>query len=165
MCNIIVVSTTSDSDSYSSRLAQHFIRGAKDAGMEVEIISLGGKTIEEAYEIGKRSSVPANKETPSITQPTIRADVRVQKMVLVIGRKILPRRQIVADLGLQQRSRPCFINNYLKPTFSQGYIEFAYPNSPHKPEQAYKLTAKGLNLYKQLTQETNQISQTPTLIA
>lgn len=155
MHTIIVVSTTSNSDSYSSRLAKHFIRGAKTAGMEVEIISLDGKTIEEAYEIGKRTFAPSNKETPSVTQPTIRADVRVQKMVLVLGCKILPRRQIVADLGLQQRSRPCFINNYLKPTLSQGYIEFAYPNSPHKPEQAYKLTPKGLDLYKQLTKETN----------
>lgn len=127
--------------------------------MEVETISLGGKTMEEAYEIGKRWSVPTKKETPSITQPPIRADVRVQKMVLVLGSKILPRRQIVADLGLQQPSRPCFINNYLKPTLSQGYIEFAYPNSPHKPEQAYKLTAKGLKLYKQLTQETNYINE------
>ena len=151
MRKIIIVTTSNDSDSYGSRLAQHFTKGAKAAGMEVEIISLGGKTMEEAYEIGKRLSAPAAKETPAISKSTIRVDVRVQKMVLVLGRKILPRRQIIADLGLQQRSRPCFINNYLKPTLSQGYIEFAYPNSPHKPEQAYKLTAKGLGLYNQLT--------------
>ena len=151
MHKIIVVSTSSDPDSYSSRLAQHFTKGAKDAGMEVEIISLGSKTMEQAYEIGKRLSAPPTQATPAVVQPVIRADVRVQKMVLVLGQKILPRRQIIADLGLQQRSRPCFINNYLKPTLSQGYIEFAYPNSLHKPEQAYKLTAKGLELYKQLT--------------
>lgn len=151
MRKIIVVSTSSDSDSYGSRLAQHFTKGAKAAGMEVEIISLAGKTMEQAYEIGKRLSVPAPKETPAVSQPTVRVDVRVQKMVLVLGRQILPRRQIIADLGLQQRSRTCFINNYLKPTLSQGYIEFAYPNSPHKPEQAYKLTSKGLELYNQLT--------------
>lgn len=151
MRKIIVVSTTSDSDSYGSRLAQHFTKGAKAAGMEVEIISLAGKTMEQAYEIGKRLSAPATKETPVISQPAVRVDVRVQKMVLVLGQKILPRRQIIADLGLQQRSRPCFINNYLKPTLSQGYIEFAYPNSPHKPEQAYKLTAKDMELYNQLT--------------
>ena len=151
MRKVIIVSTSNDSDSYGSRLAQHFTKGVKAAGVEVEIISLGGKTMEEAYEIGKRLSAPATKEMPAISQPTIRVDVRVQKMVLVLGRKILPRRQIIADLGLQQRSRPCFINNYLKPTLNQGYIEFAYPNSPHKPEQAYKLTDKGLNLYKQLT--------------
>ena len=151
MRKIIVVSTSSDSDSYGSRLAQHFTKGANAAGMEVEIISLAGKTMEQAYEIGKRLSAPVPKETPAISQPTVRVDVRVQKMVLVLGRQILPRRQIIADLGLKQRSRPFFINNYLKPTLSQGYIEFAYPNSPHKPEQAYKLTSKGLELYNQLT--------------
>ena len=151
MRKIIVVSTSSDSDSYGSRLAQHFTKGAKAAGMEVEIISLAGKTMKQAYKTGKRLSAPTPKETPAVSQPTVRVDVRVQKMVLVLGRQILPRRQIIADLGLQQRSRPCFINNYLKPTLSQGYIEFAYPNSPHKPEQAYKLTAKGLELYNQLT--------------
>ena len=85
----------------------------------------------------------------------VKTDVRVQKMVLVLGEKVLPRRQIIADLGLQQRSRPCFINNYLRPTYEQGFIEFAYPNSPHKPEQAYKLTDKGLELYKQLVKETD----------
>ena len=151
MRKIIVVSTSSDSDSYGNRLAQHFTKGAKAAGMEVEIISLADKTMEQAYEIGKRLSAPPTKATPAVVQPVIRADVRVQKMVLVLDQKILPRRQRIADLGLQQRSRPCFINNYLKPTLSQGYIEFAYPNSPHKPEQAYKLTAKGLELYNQLT--------------
>ena len=111
------------------------------------------KILEAAYEIGKRFAGSSSKVTPAVRRATIKADVRVQKMVLVLGYKILPRRQIVADLGLRQGSRPCFINNYLKPTLNQGYIEFAYPNSPHKPKQAYKLTAKGLDLYDQLTKE------------
>lgn len=78
-------------------------------------------------------------------------DVRVQKLLLVIGKQVLPRRQIMADLGLRQKSRKSLIDNYLKPAYSQGYIDFAYPNSPNKPEQAYKLTAKGLEQYKVLT--------------
>ena len=156
MNKVIVISTSNDSDSYSSRLAQHFTKGAKEAGTEVETISLAGKTMEEAYEIAKKLFASSDKSAPTKITPTqpqspIKTDVRVQKMVLVLGEKILPRRQIIADLGLQQRSRPCFINNYLKPTLNQGYIEFAYPNSPHKPEQAYKLTNKGLELYKRLT--------------
>ncbi len=53
MRKIIVVSTSSDSDSYGSRLAQHFTKGAKAAGMEVEIISLAGKTI-ETYDASKK---------------------------------------------------------------------------------------------------------------
>ena len=85
--------------------------------------------------------IPANKE-----------EARVHKLVLVIGKQVLPRRQIVADLGLRQKSRKVFIDNYLKPTTAKEYIEFAYPLSPNKPEQAYKLTPKGLELYKLLTE-------------
>lgn len=156
MSKVIVISTSNEPDSYSSRLAQHFTKGVKEAGMEVETIFLGGKTMEEAYETGKRLFAPVKKETIIVSQQPLKIDVRVQKMILVLGRKILPRRQIIADLGLKQRSRPCFINNYLKPTLSQGYIEFAYPNSPHKPEQAYKLTDKGLDIYKRLAQEKEE---------
>ena len=92
-----------------------------------------------------------SQPTPRLI-PKDKEEARVYKLVQVLGKQVLPRRQIIADLGLQQRSRPCFINNYLKPTLSQGYIEFAYPNFPHKPEQAYKLTSKGLELYNQLTE-------------
>lgn len=150
MQKIIVVSTTSDNDSYGHALEQHFIKGSKAAGTEVEIISLCGKTLEEAYGIGKRLFAPIHKDATAIPRPAIKVGIRVQKMVLALGEKTLPRRQILAELGLKQRSRPCFINNYLRPAEEQGYIEFAYPNSPHKPEQAYKLSAKGLELYHQL---------------
>ena len=84
--------------------------------------------------------IPANKE-----------EARVHKLVLVIGKHVLPRRQIVADLGLRQKSRKVFIDNYWRPAYEQGYVDLAYPSSPNKPEQAYKLTAKGLELYKLLT--------------
>ena len=84
-------------------------------------------------------------------KPANKIDARVQKLLLVIGKQALPRRQIMADLGLRQKSRKSLIDNYLKPAYAQGYIDFAYPNSPNKPEQAYKLTAKGLEQYKTLT--------------
>ena len=35
-----------------------------------------------------------------------------------------------------------------------GLITFAYPNSPTKPEQAYKLTQKGLELLATMEAET-----------
>ena len=94
------------------------------------------------------------QESKIIGDPNRKAnkiDARVQKLLLVIGKQALPRRQIMADLGLRQKSRKSLIDNYLKPAYNQGYIEFAYPNSPNKPEQAYKLTAKGLEQCKTLT--------------
>ena len=88
----------------------------------------------------------------SIDRPFLRTDVdlRVRKMVQVIGKSSLPRRQIVEELGLRQQSRRIFIYNYFKPAVAQGYVTMSYPGSPNKPEQTYKLTAKGLDLYKEL---------------
>ena len=89
----------------------------------------------------KERPIPANKE-----------EARVHKLVLVIGKHVLPRRQIVADLGLRQKSRKVFIDNYWRPAYEHGYVDLAYPLSPNKPEQAYKLTPKGLELYDLLTE-------------
>ena len=89
----------------------------------------------------KMRPIPANKE-----------EARVHKLVLVIGKHVLPRRQIVADLGLRQKSRKVFIDNYWRPAYEHGYVDLAYPLSPNKPEQAYKLTPKGLELYALLTE-------------
>ena len=83
--------------------------------------------------------------------PITRADARIHKLVRIVGKQVLPRRQLVADLGLKQKSRKSWLENYLWPATEQGLITFAYPLSPNKPEQAYKLTAKGLELYQLLT--------------
>ena len=81
-------------------------------------------------------------------------DERVKMLVRVIGKAVLPRRQLVADLQLRQKSRRTFIDHYLKPACGMGLIAFAYPNSPTKPEQAYKLTSKGLELLATMEVET-----------
>lgn len=151
MRKIIVVSTSQDDQTYNSLLVQNFTKGAKSAGLEVEIVSLHGKTLEVAYELGKRMVEPSATPGHAKSRPTIQLDVRIQKMVMTLGKQAMKRRLLIAELGLKQRSRPCFINNYLKPSLSQGLVEFAHPNSPTSPEQAYKLTAKGLELYNQLT--------------
>ena len=90
--------------------------------------------------------------------PKDRVEARVFKFVLVVGKKVLPRRQIIADLGMRQQSRHTFINNYWRPAWERGLIDLAYPAVPHKPEQAYRLTAKGLELYAQLTGEEDIIA-------
>ena len=101
---------------------------------------------------------PEIEEQPKAEQPRqklapiTRADARIHKLVRIVGKQVLPRRQLVADLGLKQKSRKSFLENYLWPAHEQGLITFAYPLSPNKPEQAYKLTAKGLELYQRLTE-------------
>ena len=83
-----------------------------------------------------------------------RIDQRVEKLIVVIGKAVIPRRQIVAELDMRQSSRHTFINNYLKPAVANGYVEMANPKSPNTPGQAYRLTAKGLALYTRLLSTT-----------
>ena len=76
---------------------------------------------------------------------------RVKKLVLTIGKASLPRRQLVAEMGLMQGSRHIFRNNYLKPACERGLVEKKFGNVPTKPEQTYRLTAKGLAFWEAIT--------------
>ena len=76
---------------------------------------------------------------------------RVKKLVLAIGKASYPRCQLVADMGLKQGSRYIFRHNYLNPAYDMGLVEMVYGNVPTKPEQVYRLTPKGLTLWKELT--------------
>ena len=78
-------------------------------------------------------------------------DERVKKLVIAIGKASLPRRQLVADMGIKQGSRHIFRNNYLRPAYEMGLVEMVYDNVPTKTEQIYRLTPKGLIFWKELT--------------
>ena len=105
----------------------------------------------ETPETSNSSSQP----TPPRLIPKDKEEARVYKLVLVLGKQVLPRRQIIADLGMRQQSRHTFINNYWRPAWERGLMDLAYPASPNKPEQAYRLTAKGLDLFAKLTGNTH----------
>ena len=103
---------------------------------------------------GGEASTEKSKIKPHLF-PKDKEEARVYKLVQVLGKQVLPRRQIIADLGMRQQSRHTFINNYLRPTWERGLIDHAYPNTPNKPEQAYRLTPKGLDLFAKLTGNTH----------
>ena len=130
-------------------------RGRKPVILNMFYFSSPGQEItiqhpELEFEENSATQPTIAKERP---QPTNKEEARVFKLVLALGKQVLPRRQLVADLGLKQKSRRVFSYNYMKPTWERGLIDFAYIAVPHKPEQAYRLTAKGLDLYTQLTGE------------
>jgi hypothetical protein len=93
------------------------------------------------------------RSTPATASVAVvsKVDFRIQKLVLVIGKTVQPRRAIVDGLHLKQKSRAIFINNYLKPAISGGLVTMTCPAHPNLPEQTYRLTAKGLDLYAELT--------------
>jgi hypothetical protein len=83
-------------------------------------------------------------------------DDRVNRLVLIIGTEVLPRRALIAVLGLRQSARRNFRDNYLKPATAKGLVKMQFPESPSCPEQAYHLTGKGLELYEKLKGEVNE---------
>ena len=49
-----------------------------------------------------------------------KVDDRVNRLVLIIGTDVLPRRELIAALGLRQSARRNFRDNYLKPATAKG---------------------------------------------
>ena len=89
----------------------------------------------------------------------IKTEERVKKLVKAIGREVAPRRQLIADLGLRQESRRNFYRNYMYPARDRGLVVMEFLDVPSKPEQAYKLTEKGLVLWEELKQAEEAISK------
>ena len=83
----------------------------------------------------------------------IKTDERIRRLVVVIGNETLPRRQLIAELDLRQDSRRNFYSNYLHPAIAKGYVCMMRPDSPSSPEQAYRLTAKGLELLEEISKK------------
>jgi hypothetical protein len=105
--------------------------------------------IELVEETSSQPTLPVS--SPKVVlAPIDKAQERIHKLILAIGDRTMPRRQIIAYLGLKQNSRCNFINNYLKPAIAKGYIVMARPSSPNSPEQAYRLSADGLELLARL---------------
>ena len=127
-------------------------RGKKLVILNMFYFSAPGAEITIQHPELEKVEQPKTEEPRPKLAPITRADARIHKLVRIVGKQVLPRRQLVADLGLKQKSRKSWLENYLWPATEQGLITFAYPLSPNKPEQAYKLTAKGLELYQLLTE-------------
>jgi len=85
-----------------------------------------------------------------------RTDKRIDKLLQVIGKYRLPRNQIIAELGLKQKGRRNFLDNYLHPAMKLGLVEMAFEAVPNKPIQAYQLTFEGLNRLCNLLKGTEQ---------
>ena len=49
------------------------------------------------------------------------------------------------------KNRESFMDVYLNPAISEGYVRLLYPDKPRHPRQKYLLTVKGLALYNELT--------------
>lgn len=73
----------------------------------------------------------------------------IQNLICVVGVQELSVKEMMSGIGLKGRDN--FLNLYLTPAISEGYVRLLYPQSPRHPRQKYLLTVKGVALYNELT--------------
>ena len=95
---------------------------------------------------------PYNHTTPQPHNPTTSKDNnRSQKLktfLSSIGENGANLKLLME--GMHLRDRKSFVNNYINPNLSEGYIAMLYPEIPNHPMQSYYLTKKGRELLEQL---------------
>lgn len=73
---------------------------------------------------------------------------QVRCIILAVGKDQLTLKQIMERAELKHR--PNFIDNYLNPAITDGYLRLLYPDKPRHPRQKYLLTVKGLAVYNEI---------------
>ena len=73
---------------------------------------------------------------------------QVRCIILAVGKDQLTLKQIMERT--EMKHRPNFINNYLNPAITDGYLRLLYPDKPRHPRQKYLLTVKGLAIYNEI---------------
>ena len=95
-------------------------------------------------------SVQPNLTTSEHTPNKYRTSTeQVRLLVSVIGKDHLSLKQMMERTHLKHR--PNFIDNYLTPAISDGYVRLLYPDTPRHPRQKYLLAEKGMVLFYELT--------------
>ena len=95
-------------------------------------------------------SVQPNLTTSEHTPNKYRTSTeQVRLLVSVIGKDHLSLKQMMERTHLKHR--PNFIDNYLTPAISDGYVRLLYPDKPRHPRQKYLLAEKGMALFCELT--------------
>jgi len=76
----------------------------------------------------------------------------LELLIKTIGKEELSIKQIMESMKLKHR--PNFIEHYLTPALSEGFVTMLYPENPRHPRQKYKLTVKGIMVYNSITEHT-----------
>jgi predicted HTH transcriptional regulator len=80
-----------------------------------------------------------------------KVDKNIARIILAIRGNTVSTREIMA--AMQLKGGDNFRNRYLYPSIESGYVSKLYPDSDSRPDQAYYLTEKGLQLLSELLKE------------
>lgn len=75
----------------------------------------------------------------------------VRKLLVIIGNSQMSIKEMLGAAGL--KNRESFMDVYLNPAISEGYVRLLYPDKPRHPRQKYLLTVKGLAIYNELLKQ------------
>jgi len=72
----------------------------------------------------------------------------VKKLIKTMGNRKMSIKEMLDAIGL--KNRESFMDVYLNPAISEGFVRLLFPEKPRHPRQKYLLTAKGIALFKGL---------------
>lgn len=83
--------------------------------------------------------------TRQVPDKLVTSNQNIIALVRIIGNSEIKVKEMMDALGL--KNRESFINVYLSPAITEGFVRMLYPDSPRSPKQRYLLTVKGCSLY------------------
>lgn len=86
--------------------------------------------------------------TPQVKDILHTDNPNIIKLIQIVGETEMNVKEMMTAIELKDRKS--FINTYLTPSISDGYVRMLYPDSPRHPRQKYLLTAKGVTLFQEL---------------
>ena len=94
--------------------------------------------------------------TPPVTPPvappvTPPVDGLVIRLIIALQSGEKGNAELLRAIGIRDRAR--LRKRYLKGALEKGFVEMTEPDSPHSPNQKYKLTPLGVNLVAEISRE------------
>ena len=111
--------------------------GNKPAIFDISKISVFEVAVNELFVEDTSANVPV---TITVSE---QVSEQVSELINTVDGE-MTRTEIMNRLGV--KSRPYFMNNYIKEAFDKGVIELTQPDKPNSPTQKYRLTEKGKHL-------------------
>ncbi len=94
------------------------------------------------------ATVPHQYRTSTVPAPyQYNPSQEVSRLIFAIAGEL---NRVQLQEALELKHKASFLKNYLQPAITQGFIELTIPEKPNSPKQSYRLTAKGLQLQKEL---------------
>ena len=91
---------------------------------------------------------PSTPQHHQTTSKELAKNKRLKKFLLAIGENGANLKELMDEMNLRNRSS--FVNTYIGPNLSEGFIAMLYPEIPNHPMQSYYLTNKGRKILEQL---------------